>query len=131
MRFLKKLLIFAGLFLLSCGYKAPPPGKPDWTPPVVNLVFPKDGDTLFQDTPCVFTVRDESQIKKVILFAGSRKINQDSTAPFEIIIFVDSLKDSVVTIKLRAYDAWDNMGESQSVKVFNASPNKKEDNSQK
>lgn len=112
------LLPFLLVFLATCGYKAPPPGKPDWTPPQVKVVFPEEGDTIFSDTSVIFSVLDESPVKKVILLINGRTISQDSVQPLSLLISVDSLKDTQNEIKIKAVDLWDNMGESLPVKVF-------------
>ncbi|MEO0241780.1 MAG: Ig-like domain-containing protein [candidate division WOR-3 bacterium] len=116
--------IFVLFFVHSCGYKAPPPGKPDWTPPVVKLLNPKDGDTLTSDTPLQVSIQDDSRIRKLVLIVSGKTFMQDSVEPLELVAIIDSIKDSVVEMRVRAFDIWDNVGESNPVKVHILRPQK-------
>lgn len=118
------LFVFVLFCIYSCGYKAPPPGKPDWASPVVKIINLKDGDTLSADTPLQLYVQDDSRIKKLALIVSGRTLIQDSIEPLELVFFVDSVKDSMAEIRVRAFDTWDNVGESSPVKVYILHPQK-------
>ena len=125
---MKRLVfIFPAFLLLSCGYKAPPPGKPDINPPQVRITYPLDGDTVYTDTSVSFLINDESQIKKVTLVINEKTVEVDSTPPFTLPLKLEDIQDSVAIIKVRAVDIWDNMGESKPVKVFRPLMEEEED----
>ncbi len=126
----KKIILALAVIFLSCGYKAPPPGKPDWNPPSIKILSPRDCDTIRGNTPVQVFLQDESKVIKVILFVSGKPLLQDSVEPFELTLFADSIKDSLAEIKARAYDVWDNMGESAPVKVFKFLPQEESNNSQ-
>lgn len=125
MRFKVTLFIFL-LLLIDCGYKAPPPGKPDWRPPVVQTVYPQEGDTIYSDTVVNFLISDESPIRVVRLIVDGKVVSVDSIAPFELRLLREFLKDSS-RVKVAAIDNWDNIGESKSVTVFIPSPEEEHD----
>ncbi|MGB9823867.1 MAG: Ig-like domain-containing protein [Candidatus Hydrothermia bacterium] len=127
----KEILLALAVTFLSCGYKAPPPGKPDWNPPSVKILSPRDGDTIREDTPVQVFLQDESRIVKVILIVSGKPVLQDSVEPFELTLFADSIKDTLAEIKVRAFDVWDNMGESAPVKVFKFLPQEESNDGQK
>ncbi|MDI6851321.1 MAG: Ig-like domain-containing protein [bacterium] len=105
-------------FIISCGYKTPPPGKPDVNPPQIKITFPEEGDTIYADTIVNFFINDESAIKKVALLINEKIVSVDSIPPFSLEIKLETIQDSVATVKVRATDFWDNTGESRPVKIF-------------
>lgn len=109
---------FLAFFIMSCGYKAPPPGKPDVNPPQIRITFPQEGDSLYADTTVNFLINDESAIKKVALLVNEKVVSVDSIPPFSLEIKLETIQDSVATVKVRATDLWDNTGESRPVKIF-------------
>jgi hypothetical protein len=125
---MKRLVfIFPALLLLSCGYKAPPPGKPDINPPQVRITYPLEGDTVYTDTSVSFLINDESQIKRVALIINEKTVKVDSAPPFTLPLKLEDIQDSVAIIKVRAVDIWDNTGESKPVKVFRLLMEEEED----
>jgi hypothetical protein len=125
---MKRLVfILPAFLLLSCGYKAPPPGKPDINPPQVRITYPQEGDTVYTDTSVSFLINDESQIKKVALVINEKTVEVDSTLPFTLPLKLEDIQDSVAIIKVRAVDIWDNTGESKPVKVFRPLMEEEED----
>ncbi len=122
----KIILCILSFLFLNCGYKAPPPGKPDWKPPVIQIVYPQVGDTIYTDTVVNFMISDESPIKVVRLIVDGKVVSVDSIAPFELRLLREFLKDSS-RVKVAAIDNWDNIGESKSVTVFIPSPEEEHD----
>jgi len=120
-RFRVYVVIFT-LLTLACGYKASPPGKPDWTPPRVKIISPEDGDTIYSDAEVVLSITDESSIKKLGLVIYNRILVQDSVEPLSLVVPVDSIRDTLVEIKVRAFDVWDNIGESLPIRVYRILP---------
>lgn len=116
---MKRLALVFILLAGACGHKAPPPGKPDVTPPEIVLTYPKNNDTLGVDTVRPeFEIKDKSPIKTYILILDGRNIV--STSDTDSLFFTtDSLVDSLPhTLSLRASDIWDNWGVSPDVKFF-------------
>jgi len=118
---LRKILISSLLLIVitACGHKAPPPGKPDISPPEITIIFPKNGDTLSMDTVRVeVEVKDSSAIKEYILIIdGMRRVTTEDTD--SLFFTTDSLVDTLPhTLSVRASDVWDNWGTSPPVKFF-------------
>ncbi len=107
--------VAAALFLLACGHKAPPPGKPDATPPEVRLVQPPEGAVLRQgDTVAfVFEAVDSSEVVRAVVKVGGQTVVADSTPPLELLWIVDTARfhpaQETLELTLEVWDYWDNV----------------------
>lgn len=106
----KWFVIFVGIFLtiLSCAHRLPPPGKPEIQGPEIRILnlneLAEVSDTLH------FTVEatDSSGVKFVRVGIDGKFLEADSTAPFEFILDVSTLTDTIHSLQISATDYWDN-----------------------
>jgi len=99
--------------LSACGRKAPPPGKPDSTPPEVRIVQPKPlqevapGDTV----PLVLEIHDQSPIVQGVLrLMRGDTLLRDTTEPLTFSLVVDTqwARTETLRILLDIWDKWEN-----------------------
>lgn len=96
------------LITLSCAHRLPPPGKPEIAGPEIRVLnlneLAEVSDTL------KFTVEaiDSSGVKFVRVGIDGIFIEADSSEPFEFILDVSNLSDTVHTLDISATDTWDN-----------------------
>jgi len=105
------------LFLVfSCAKKMPPPGKPDISPPKIQLSdfkFNSINDTGFISLVC--KINDNSKISRTLIYIGDSifyrdTLNKDSFS-FDCKFYVPLfLKDSLIILKIESADEWDNVG---------------------
>ncbi len=123
MRRLFSAALITALFA-SCGYKAPPPGKPELKGPVVKLLEPHSGDTV-RDTACaVISASDPSGVAQVSLMVrgsavGQRKFEKPDTTVICTLCFDSKAYfDGMLKLSATAMDVWDNRGNSDTVQVY-------------
>ncbi len=121
--------LFALIGLVACGHKAPPPGKPDTTPPEVRLVHPPDGVVLQQgDTVAfVFEAVDSSEVVRAVVRVGGQTVAADSTPPLELLWVVDTAvfhpAAETLELTLEVWDYWDNVARiSRKIVVTGVQP---------
>ncbi len=113
----RNLSILFLLFLLACGHKAPPPGKPDLDGPEVKILYPLEGDTIWRDTTVVVDAIDRgSRVALVEIYLNGVKKATDSLEPYEFPLYIDSLQDTVYSLRAKAKDVWDNWGSSPIIR---------------
>ncbi len=110
------------LTMQACGRKAPPPGKPDSTPPEVRIVRPKPGEQVAPgDTlPLVLEIHDQSPIVKGMLrLTRGDTLLQDTTPPLTFSLVVDSswARSETLRILLDIWDKWENR-RTDTLKLF-------------
>jgi hypothetical protein len=111
------LLLIPSLFS-GCARKAPPPGKPDVTPPLLQILYPTPNDTLSDTVRLGIQVSDRSSIRSVRLFVDGNPVASDSTEPYEILWDTSALVDTTHSLYLQATDRWDNTGTSKPLTVY-------------
>jgi hypothetical protein len=89
----------------------------DVTPPVVNLTSPKDGDKLATNVSVSVTASDNVAITRVELYVDGRLQASSTNAPFTIKWNTSKAAKGLHSLQCRAYDAANNVGESQTVSV--------------
>ncbi|MEO0255317.1 MAG: Ig-like domain-containing protein [candidate division WOR-3 bacterium] len=113
MKFSKKIFL---LFIFSsCGYKAPPPGKPDFENPKIKVINLKDKDTIRDTIKISLEVEDNSKIKWVKMIVDGKEFIIDTIPPFE---FKLSPPQKKINILFQAMDKWENIGSSKTFEIF-------------
>jgi len=84
----------------------------DKTPPTVTWLEPADGAVVSGTVPLRVEATDNVGVAKVEFFAGSTKIGEDNSAPYEISWDTAAYPDGPVTLKARAVDGAGNVGEA-------------------
>ncbi len=101
--------------MLACGHRAPPPGKPDVTPPQVNLIRPPEGALLRPNDTVAFVleVTDSSEVVRAVVRINDRVVVADSTPPLELLWIVDTAvfhpTAETLQLTLEVWDYWDNV----------------------
>ena len=114
------ILVF---FVVGCGRKAPPPGKPDVDGPVLVIKGLAVGDTLRDSVQVEVEAEDKSKIAFVSLFVDGTEKMRDSTSPYVFQIDTAQFPDTLHTVQAKAIDVWDNWGESSKITVFSKNGN--------
>lgn len=113
MKFSKKILIIFTFY--SCGYKAPPPGKPDFEKPEIKVMNLKDRDTIRDTVKVILEIKDDSKIKWVKMVADGKELGIDSIPPYEFKLVPPEKK---INIFFQAMDMWENIGSSKTFEIF-------------
>ncbi len=121
---MRKLGIALMLLVSSCGYKAPPPGKPELEGPKITIIEPHEADTV-KDTACVvFKAHDPSKTARAALFVDGTSVSElkiakpDTTVVGTLCFNSAEYYDGIRKIHVVAYDTWDNRGESGRITVY-------------
>ena len=94
---------------------APPP--PDTTPPMVEITYPRSGDTVSGAVVVSVSASDDRGVARVELFKNGVLFAVDSEEPYEFYWDTTTEPDGAYTLVARAYDAAGNVGESNAVSV--------------
>ncbi len=94
----------------------PPPEPGDTQPPAVSIAEPTGG-TVAGTVPVNVTAIDDVGVTRVVLYAGSEAVAEDTQAPYAFNWDSTGAADGPVSLRAKAYDAAGNMGESQAVGV--------------
>ncbi|WP_234555164.1 Ig-like domain-containing protein, partial [Thermus caliditerrae] len=84
----------------------------DKTPPTVTWLEPADGAVVSGTVPLRVEATDNVGVAKVEFFAGSTKIGEATSAPYEISWNTTAYPDGPVTLKARAEDRAGNVAEA-------------------
>lgn len=105
--------------LVSCGHRAPPPGKPDATPPELRWLYPAEGTVIHpgDSVGVVFEAVDSSDVVRALLKVGGVIVAGDSTPPLELLWIVDTARfhptQETLVLVLEVADFWDNVARQQ------------------
>lgn len=99
------------------------PTQPDTTPPSAKIIYPVEGATLCGSVTVKVDASDDRGISKVELYINGNLFAMDQDPPYEF--YWDTTKYSAGTYELiaKAYDASENIGISNPVKVSVSAPN--------
>ena len=113
MKFSKRIILF--LILSACGYKAPPPGKPDFEAPEIKVLNLKDKDTIRDTTEILLEVKDKSQIIWVKMFVNGEEYSVDTVSPYRFLI---PPPDKIWKIAFSAMDVWENKRNTRTFEIY-------------
>jgi len=113
MKFSKRIILF--LILSACGYKAPPPGKPDFEAPEIRVFNLKDKDTIREKREVLIEVKDKSKIIWVKMIVNGEEYSVDTTPPYKFII---TPPDKIWKIVFSAMDVWENQGNTKTFEIY-------------
>ncbi len=89
----------------------------DTTPPTVSISAPANVGTVSGTVSVSVGATDDVGVTKVVLYAGTQKIGEDTTSPYQFSWDTTQVADGSVTLQAYAYDAANNEGRSDSWKV--------------
>jgi len=113
----KRIFPFFLIFLVFCGRKEPPPGKPELIGPEIRILSPEEGDTVKGKLKVIADVKDSSGVKLVRVLIDQTEAGVDSEPPYEFEIPIRNLKDTLHTVQILAEDKWDNTS-SKEIRIF-------------
>ena len=107
-----------GMVFISCSEESSIEPYTDTEKPTVSLLAPANNTVITQGTvlTCIGDASDNESIVKVDFYIDGVIVSSDSTSPYEYEWDTSGLEQSH-TLKLKAYDPSDNMGESNIVVV--------------
>ncbi|MEN3044540.1 MAG: Ig-like domain-containing protein [Candidatus Hydrothermales bacterium] len=103
------------LVLFCCGYKAPPPGKPDIEAPSITILNLKEKDTIRDTFKIILSVEDKSKIVWVKLLLNGKEFQIDTIPPYEFLLPPPHNKWEIT---FQALDRWENLGNSKVFEIF-------------
>ena len=107
------------MFLIAaCGYKAPPPGKPELKGPSIEIVSPSQRDTVSDTVQVVVNVSDPSGVAIVLLLVDGTEVVRDSVEPYELRFDTSQFFDGEHQILVKASDRWDNWSTSKPLTLI-------------
>ncbi len=113
MKFSNKIFLF--LILSACGYKAPPPGKPDFEAPEIRVLNLKDKDTIRKERLILIEVKDDSRIKWVKMSVNEKDYSMDTIPPYEFFL---SPPDRLLRVLFSVMDIWENQGNIGPFEIY-------------
>ncbi len=120
---MRKWAVVAVIAVSSCGYKAPPPGKPELQGPSVKIISPQPGDTIKDTSGVIFEASDVSKVGRASLMVDGTAITElkmqtpDTVVQGTLRFNSAEYFDGQHKLKVVAYDLWDNRGESREIVV--------------
>jgi len=102
------------------GGTTPPPAPaptPDKTAPTVTLTSPSNNSTIAGTITVTGTASDNVGVTAVTMRVDDTYVSTDNTAPYSFSLDTSKLKAGNHTIALRAWDAANNMGQSNTITV--------------
>lgn len=89
----------------------------DQTPPTVSITAPTNGSTVWGKIKITGTASDAVGVTSVTLRVDDTFVAADDNAPYSFDLDTTAYTNGTHTIVLRAFDAADNMGQSQPVTI--------------
>ena len=102
--------VLASIFLTisACAHRLPPPGKPEIEGPEIKILNLNELAEVSDTLRLHVEATDSSGVKFVRVGIDGKLLAADSTAPYEFILDVSSLSDTLHTLEVSATDSWDN-----------------------
>lgn len=97
-------------------------GLDDITPPIVEILYPKDQDRLSGKVEVKIKAQDDREVKYVMLFINDKFKFLKNYPPYNDIWDTTRYPNGPYILQAFAYDSADNKGESKAVKVFVDNP---------